>query len=101
MKVNKRLAVVTLVFLTVGSVAGFAGVVYWKNNKPLVPHVELTPFELKMMKGGYSRDHETHRWYPRYEAYAVNGCAIYGPPWDATFNCRTPLRTQEGIADSE
>jgi hypothetical protein len=100
-----------ILFSVVLAVVGFGAVFYWELNKgppdrpPLVESSSspdaITPFEQKMLKGGYSRDHQTHRWYSRYEAYADNGCAIYGPPWDATFNCRTPLTPNEGVPDQQ
>jgi hypothetical protein len=100
-----------ILFLVVIAAVGFGAVFYWEIKKQApnptptlysyLPPTPITPFEQKMLKGGYSRDHQTHRWYSRYEAYADNGCAIYGPPWDATFNCRTPLTPNEGVPDQQ
>jgi hypothetical protein len=75
----------------------FAGVSYWELTKPVSD--PITPFQHQMLAKGYSRDHLTHRWYPAWESYTNNGCAVYGSPLNATFICRTPL--SDGIADEK
>ena len=91
------------------AVVGFGAVFYWEIKKQAPnppPSVDssalsgsITPFEHQMLAKGYSRDHVTHRWYPAWESYTNNGCAVYGSPLDATFICRTPLT--DGIPDEK
>jgi len=86
-----------ILFSVVVAGVAFIAVFYWKATRPLPD--PITPFQHEMLAKGYVRNHDDHRWYPRWQSYTNNGCVIYGTALDATFKCRTPL--SGGIPDGQ